>query len=137
MKLSTLIISLQIFLMFNQDIYAVEVLGPHGGYYRMSGRNHIELVPKLNGEFSVYLLDLRLENPTVKNSSVNVKVGDDKDKDKNKLATLDCITMKDHFYCTNKTNIETNSNTKLFLKAKRLGIELEEVSYPLPFKSKM
>ena len=135
MKYLTLIITLQFFLIFTQFSYAEEVLGPHGGYYRMSGRNHIELVPKLNGEFSVYLLDLRLRNPTVKNSSVNVKVGEDNGN--NKLATLDCITMKDHFYCTNKTNIETNLNTKLFLKAKRLGIELKEVSYPLPFKSKM
>ena len=136
MKLLTLAITLQTFF-FNQYSYADELLGPHGGYYRMSGRDHIELVPKLNGEFSVYLLDLRLKNPTIKNSSVNVKIGDDKDKYEKKLATLDCITMKDHFYCTNKTNIETNPNTKLYLKAKRLGIELEEVSYPLPFKSKM
>ena len=88
MKLLTLAITLQTFF-FNQYSYADELLGPHGGYYRMSGRDHIELVPKLNGEFSVYLLDLRLKNPTIKNSSVNVKIGDDKDKYEKKLATLD------------------------------------------------
>lgn len=128
-----LTLTLQFFMLFPHFILAAEKLGPHGGHYRMSRNNHIELVSELNGIFLVYLLDSQLENPTVKNSTVNLKVGDNKDK----INSFECMPMEDHFYCTNPKKIITSSNIKIFLKAKRLGTKLDEVSYPLPFKSKM
>jgi hypothetical protein len=133
LKFLSFIITILIFVMLIPKSYAEELRGPHGGYYRMSGRNHIEIISDLDGNFIVYLLDLKLRNASIENSSVEVKVG----ADKNKLATLDCISMEDHFYCSNKKIILTNSNTKLYVKAKTLGKTLKEVNYPLPFRSKM
>lgn len=48
--------------------------GPHGGFIRMPGAYHTEVVPKANGVFEVYLLDMDWKNPVVKDSSVEAEV---------------------------------------------------------------
>src|SRR5689334_5315876 len=44
--------------------------GPHGGFVRMPGSFHTEVLDRGNGTFEVYLLDVRIQNAVVENSAV-------------------------------------------------------------------
>jgi hypothetical protein len=43
--------------------------GPNGGFIRMPGAFHTELVPSGKDKLKVYLLDIQWKNPSLKNSS--------------------------------------------------------------------
>ena len=66
--------------------------GPNGGYIKMPGTYHVELVDKGN-KMEVYLLDLSMKNPTVENSSVSLKFVN------TNSIEINCKSEKNYFVC--------------------------------------
>lgn len=110
----TVIISL--FFALNAFAHGEDKPGPSGGFIRMPGAFHTELVPDSKGQsFQVYLLDINFKNPTVKDSSVEMQL---EQKD-NKIINFNCSTMGDnHFFCKPKKKY-LSTEGKLILKVKR------------------
>lgn len=101
-------------------------LGPNGGYIRMPGVFHTEVVAKPD-KLEVYLLDIEWKNPTIKDSNVDVKLSDE-----NKTKTLACSPERNRFVC----KLENNSLRKgqLTVTAKRGKDQGAPAIYSLPLK---
>lgn len=67
--------------------------GPHGGEIRMPGAYHVEAVA-LGDSLMVYLLDMRFENPTTRNSAVEVRL-----HQQGEARKLACEARVDAFRC--------------------------------------
>lgn len=127
MKLITFVLSIQIFLTTPVLAHNEDKYGPNKGFIRMPGTFHTELVPQMDGTFVVFLLDLQNSNPTIKESSIELKI-----KDSKNVVTFKCKPMEDHFYCSNDKKIKIEPDSKIVLKAKRLGVKGQEIDYKLP-----
>ena len=101
-------------------------LGPHGGYIRMPGAFHTEVVPVKTG-FRLYLLDINWKNPTTIKSSVEVFLSVDQNQSK-----MACRREKSSFFCPSREN----SMGELIIEAIRDGQKGIRVSYTLPLKLK-
>lgn len=112
------ILSLQIF------AHGEDKPGPHGGYIRMPGAFHTEVL-KIKEGYRIYLLDMNWENPSVADSSVKatVKIG-------KKKTDLNCVKEKDSYLC--KTKLKEKG--ELEVTAKREGQMGNEAVYKLPLK---
>lgn len=104
--------------------------GPNGGFIRMPGVFHTEVVPdKKDDSFHLFLLDLEFKNPTVKNSSVEALL----EQKKNKKVKFACEVMGgNHYHCKPDKGYSKDSG-KLTLKVKRDGAE-GNAEYELPLK---
>lgn len=99
-------------------------LGPNGGYLKMPGNFHTEVVPEKNGNFRVYLLDINFKNPQVKNSKITASISSGTTKN------LSCSPKRDHFLCkTAKTELDKGT---LVISAERSAIKGTEAVYTLP-----
>lgn len=106
--------------------------GPHGGFIRMPGAFHIEVIPVKKNTLKVYLLDLRWKNPTVENSSLVVSLN------REKFQKAKCEITKNQFYfCSFSKKIKFNEFGRLIIKAKRDGQMGNEVYFDLPLKLKV
>lgn len=101
-----------------------EQAGPHGGYIRMPGAFHTEVVKEKNG-YRVYLLDINWKNPSVLDSSViaSIRVG-------NKKTKLTCSKQTDSYFCQSSLA----QTGELDIKAKREGQVGAVSAYKLPLK---
>lgn len=100
--------------------------GPHGGYVRMPGAFHTELVPNSDVQFKIYLLDINWKNPSVKNSQIIIKyIG------KAGSESVTCRQEVDSFVCQLSQAL-TLQNGKLSVKATRENSVGAEVFYNLP-----
>jgi hypothetical protein len=130
-------ISVFIFILFIvNNIFAQDkdVYGPNNGIIKTSGSFHIEVVPdEIIDTYKVFLLDLNNKNPTVKDSSVELQL-----KESNKMINFYCSPMGVvHFHCASKKiTVETQKNSRLVIKAKRLGVKGQKIIYKLPLKLK-
>lgn len=98
--------------------------GPNGGYLKMPGGFHTEVVPEKNGKLKVYLLDINFKNPTVKNSKVVMAITNGAKKD------ISCTNKRDHFLCeTTKADL-TKGNITII--AERNTVKGAEAIYELP-----
>lgn len=122
--LTVLIFSLLAALSINVYAHGEDRSGPHGGYIRMPGAFHTEVVKEKNG-YRVYLLDINWQNPSVLNSEVsaNVQVG-------KKKTDLNCTKESNSFLCTSSLL----QKGKLNIMAKREGQVGGISSYKLPLK---
>ncbi len=98
--------------------------GPHGGYIRMPGAFHIEVL-KIKEGYRVYLLDMNWKNPSVADSSVTAAI-----KTGKKKVDLNCMKEKDSYLC--KTDLKEKG--ELAVTAKREGQMGNETLYKLPLK---
>lgn len=99
-------------------------LGPNGGYLKMPGGFHTEVVPEKNGNLKVFLLDIAFKNPTVKNSKVVATIINATKKE------INCKSKRDHFLCeTTKADL-TKGN--LTIIAERSTVKGAEAIYDLP-----
>lgn len=98
--------------------------GPHGGYIRMPGAFHTEVVKKKDG-YRIYLLDINWKNPSVLDSSIEASIENDK-----KLTQLTCKKETDSYLC--KSKLRQKGNLKI--KATREGQVGEIAIYKLPLK---
>lgn len=115
---------------FNVFAHNENQYGPHGGYIRMPGTYHTELVPKENQLFNIYLLDVNIKNPTTKNSSVSLSY---QGKTGTKTS-YKCIKVKDYFSCSldSKVAVLDLKSGALIVEASREGKTGKAVEYSLP-----
>ncbi len=102
--------------------------GPNGGYIKMPGVFHTELVfDKKDNSFQLFLLDIQFKNPTVKNSSVSATFEDKKIK-----INFKCnVSNANHFKCQPDQKYESKSG-KLRLEVVRDGAKgVAEYQFPL------
>lgn len=120
-KIMFLIISVASFQLF---AHGENKPGPHGGVVEMAKNVHTEVNADKDGSFHIFLLDGNIENPTVKNSSLEATIQSSK-----KDIKLACSVMGGtHFHCKSKEIRPTEG--KLLLKAKRDSVSVD-ISYDL------
>ncbi|MFZ3231520.1 MAG: hypothetical protein WA160_15035 [Pseudobdellovibrio sp.] len=103
-------------------------LGPNGGYVRMPGAFHTELVPVNSNKFKVYLLDIEWKNPTLTGAKVDIYL---KGKPMKKAT---CEIKENYFLCNFPSKINMTKKGELKVIAEREGKIGAEVTYHLPFK---
>lgn len=121
---SVLFFSLLKILSFNAFAHGEDKAGPHGGYIRMPGAFHTEVVKEKEG-YRVYLLDIDWKNPSVLDSSVSafIQVG-------KKKTDLTCSQESSSYFCKSKLPQKGNLN----ILAKRQGQTGAMALYKLPLK---
>lgn len=100
--------------------------GPHGGFIRMPGSFHTEVL-ELEQKIIVYLLDVNFKNPTNTNSSVTVQFAG------KEASQVTCNKEKNYFVCQKPKNNKAQFN-ELIIKAKRDHQIGKEAKYKLPLK---
>lgn len=119
-----IIILVAVFLNAKAFAHGEDKPGPHGGKIEMAKNVHTEVNADKDGSFHIFLLDGNVENPTVKNSSLEATI-----KSAKKDIKLNCSVMGGtHFHCKSKEPRPTEG--KLLLKAKRDSV-IVDVSYDL------
>lgn len=103
-------------------------LGPHGGYIRMPGAYHTEVVLLNANQLKLYLLDINWQNPTIQNSKVTLNY---KGKVEEKAK---CDTRESYFVCDFPKNINLKKTGLLTLESERENQRGNTVSYELPLK---
>lgn len=101
--------------------------GPHGGYLRMPGGFHTEVVKKSAQNFEIYLLDIEWKNPLVEKSTVTAHL----QRGKNVIA-LTCAAAKKKFICKLLKSETTKDGDILVVAANRNGMPGTPASYSLP-----
>ncbi|MBO9665966.1 MAG: hypothetical protein J7501_04070 [Bdellovibrio sp.] len=125
-KLFTLILFLPLTVLAHGE----EKPGPNGGHVRMPGPFHTELeIDSVQGAH-IFLLDLNFQNPTVKDSAVEVSFKGEKAKNN---VTYKCGIMGgNHFHCVPQGKIAGKGVLKV--KATREKAVGNEVTYDIPLK---
>ena len=120
--ITALIFSTLTVLSVNLFAHGEDKPGPHGGYIRMPGSFHTEVVKEKAG-YRVYLLDINWKNPSVLDSSVsaNIQVG-------KKKTELTCAKESNSYFCKSSNREEGVLN----IDAKREGQKGMTSSYKLP-----
>lgn len=114
----------------NAFAHGEDIAGPHGGFIRMPGAFHTELVLKTPTTLSIYLLDINWKNPMVKNSGVKVKF-----INQGKTIDLNCKPIQGHFECSAPNTVFGESGT-IKITAHRLKNKGEDAVYELPLMLK-
>lgn len=100
--------------------------GPNGGFVKMPGTYHVELVPKKNSVL-VYLLDLSLRNPVTKDSSVTLKLNGKEAK------TIECKEAGKSFTCDISAK-DLSLYSEINLESVRNKIKGKIATYHVPLK---
>lgn len=122
------LITIFVLIILNTSLFAhgMNKKGPHGGYIKMPGAFHTELVDKGNKMF-VYLIDINFKNALSNNSHVAVTYKGSKSVDTN------CFKEKDYFIC-DKPKEKLNLFQEIIIRAVRNNISASEAVYGLPLK---
>lgn len=102
--------------------------GPNGGFIRMPGAFHTELVPVGSNILNVFLLDIQWKNPSASNANVVIT-----HKAKN-ASQAKCTVKDDHYVCEFPKNIDLKKKGVLLVEAQRENQKGNTVSYDLPLK---
>ncbi|MBC7427585.1 MAG: hypothetical protein H7336_03170 [Bacteriovorax sp.] len=100
--------------------------GPNGGFVKMPGTYHVELVPKKD-KVLVYLLDLSLKNPISQDSSVTLKLINKETKE------LGCKVENKYFIC-NISSAEFAQYSEVNVESIRNKIKGKVAVYKIPLK---
>ena len=98
--------------------------GPNGGYLKMPGVFHTEVVLEKDGKIKIYLIDINFKNPMIKNSKLTAAINSETKKE------LKCTTKRDHFICDTKKSDLTKGT--LTIVAVRDTVKGAEAVYELP-----
>ena len=90
--------------------------GPHGGFIRMPGPFHTELVKVSDTTFRVYLLDMEWKNPTTRDSKIAVKA-----KSKKGFQPVSCAFEVEAFKCELPKNWKWSDVTEISIEPTRQG----------------
>lgn len=102
--------------------------GPHGGFIRMPGAFHTEVVPLGKTTIKVFLLDIEWKKPSINNSELQVTLN-------NKSKTKAQCSINDNYYlCSFPKSVDLTKNGELKVLPQRDGQKGAEVSYILPLK---
>lgn len=102
--------------------------GPNGGFVRMPGAFHAEVVVDGTHKLKVYLLDIQWKNPSILKSSVKINY-----KGKSK-AMAECAAVENYFSCSFPATVDLTKKGELKLMAEREEQKGMEVTYKLPLK---
>lgn len=105
--------------------------GPHGGFVRMPGAFHTEVVPSGERELKVYLLDVNFKSPMTQNSTLKVTHALNSSSKKTEAI---CSPREEYFICKFKSGVRLKQKGKLIVLGSRDGQKGIEVTYPLPLK---
>ncbi len=101
--------------------------GPNGGFIRMPGSFHTEIVQIDKDKAKVYLLDMDWQSPSVKEGKVEVKLGS--------KAFVKCQAQTEpYFLCQFPKGTDLSKKGTLLVKAQREGQKGNDVTYGLPLK---
>jgi len=104
--------------------------GPHGGFVRMPGAFHTELVVDGKSKFKVYLLDIDWKNPSVVKADVQATY-----KNSKKISYKATCQIQNNFYtCDFPQKVNLKQKGELVIMAQREEQKGMEVSYKLPLK---
>lgn len=105
--------------------------GPHGGFIKMPGAFHIEVVPINENTFKLYLLDMSFAAPMTANSRVKASVvaGD-------KKTEANCEESTDFFRCVLPKGISLKTGS-LEVEAKRDKDQGISMHYALPLDKQL
>jgi hypothetical protein len=123
-KSASLLFSVLTLLTTNVFAHGEDKAGPHGGYIRMPGAFHTEVVKEKSG-YRVYLLDINWKNPSVLDSAVSANIQVEK-----KNTELTCAKESDSYFC--KSTLPQKG--ELNITAKREGQTGGIAVYKLPLK---
>lgn len=101
-------------------------LGPNGGFIRMPGAFHTELVPTGNNTFKIFLLDINWKNPLVTKSSLQIT--------HNGKSKAECKIQENYYQCAFSKIVDLTKKGELKVLAQREEQKGVEVSYQLPLK---
>jgi hypothetical protein len=99
--------------------------GPHGGYIRMPGNYHIELVPAENKEIKVYFLDMTFAPVSLEEAQVTMTL-----KGK-KTLKAECLKEQHFFRCDTKDQSFKNYR-EVIVESSRDGKGLTSSVYKIP-----
>lgn len=102
--------------------------GPNGGFIRMPGAFHTEVIPLGPNKLKVFLLDLAWQNPSTANSSLVVSL---KSKSRSKAK---CEIKENHYVCDFPKGVDITRKGELVIDAKRENQKGNQISYELPLK---
>lgn len=123
------ILILAFLLSINAYPHGENVPGPRGGFIRMPGAFHIELVPASKDRLQFYLLDMEFKNPIIEKSSIQAKwVRGGVTKN------LICLTKKIHFECLIPKEISLKKGTQIEVQATRNEQKGLPAKYVYPFE---
>ncbi len=127
----TLIFTLLMTLILGEGVvyaHGEDKLGPNGGFIRMPGAFHTEILPLGANKLKVYLLDINWKNPSVSNSSLSVTLNSKKiPKDK-------CQIKEKYYLCEFPKGVDLTKKGELSIEAQRENQKGNQVSYELPLK---
>lgn len=105
--------------------------GPNGGFVKMPGAFHTELVPEGEKNIKVYLLDMGFQNPMTKGSTVSAKMTAN-----GKNLDITCTAQVDFFKCALPVKLSAALSGKIVIEAERDGKKGVPATYNLPLKRK-
>ena len=103
-------------------------LGPNGGFIRMPGAFHTEVILLGPNKLKVFLLDINWQNPSVANSSLVVSLR------KNKSYKAKCEIKENYYICDFPKGVDITLKGELLVEAKRENQKGNQASYELPLK---
>ena len=103
-------------------------LGPNGGFIRMPGAFHTEVIPLGPNKLKVFLLDINWQNPSIANSSLVMSLR------KNKSSKAKCEIKENYYICDFPKKVDITLKGELVVDAKRENQKGNQVSYELPLK---
>jgi len=118
----------------NVSAHGEDKSGPHGGFIRMPGAFHTEVVLKNPQSILIYLLDMDWRKPTVQDSQVTVTaatVAAAQTKIEGK-----CKVQEQAFLCEFPSGVDLTKKGELVVKANREKMQGNEAKYELPLKLK-
>lgn len=102
--------------------------GPNGGFIRMPGAFHTEVIPLGPNQLKIFLLDITWQNPSTAKSSLTVTL-------KSKKSAKAKCEIKDNYYvCDFPKGVDITQKGELLVDAKRENQKGNQVSYGLPLK---
>ena len=125
--LTTAILVFTLTISSHGNAHGEDKAGPHGGFIKMPGSFHTEVVPVTNNQIKVYLLDIEWKNPSTENSSVTVN-------------STPCKPEHDVFICDLGKKFDLKKKGTLNIEATRQEQKGNTASYELPLalsKTKM
>lgn len=102
-------------------------LGQNGGYIRMPGGFHTEVMISDN-KLLVYLLDINWKDPVTEKSSVFAEYSQ-----KGTSSSLTCSATGNHFSCQLPKHFKA-SDGQFYVQADRMGMKGAKAEYLLPLK---
>lgn len=103
-------------------------LGPNKGIIRMPGAFHTELVPVNETQFKIYLLDIDIKNPSMKDSALDVTF------EGKSISKVKCAVDVNFYLCQLPANQGQDQKGTLVVNAQREKMVGNKTTYPWPIK---